>query len=107
MTQQIPGSTVRTWLCPCGHMMFFSDSQASEWRGSGTVVCGRCGGPLSACAPLECDRPGQDFYRKHYDCPPDFTEIYWRAMQDRWQRYYARLRKVGLVDAGGGWMVER
>lgn len=38
-----PGKTVRTWMCPCGHMMFFADDDVQRVRRHGGCVCGRCG----------------------------------------------------------------
>lgn len=99
-----PGETVRSWMCTCGHIMYFPDAMIEQLRRGGGVVCGRCLGPLTLCAPMEFDRPGQNFYRKHYDCPEGRNEIEWLATRDKSKAYSARLRLPGQRDAGGGWM---
>lgn len=60
--------------------MFFADATIERMRRVGGAVCGGCCGPLTLCAPLERDRPGQNFYRKRYDCPESWTEIEWLTM---------------------------
>jgi hypothetical protein len=97
-----PGQTVRSWMCTCGHVMFFPDATIERIRRRGGAVCGACLGPLTLCAPLEHDRPGQNFYRRHYDCPNGSTEIEWRrAMGERlhymlwvWQAKFQLVAKL-------------
>jgi hypothetical protein len=77
-----PGETVRSWMCTCGHVMFLADATIEQMRRVGGTVCGGCCGPLTLCTPLERDRPGQNFYRKLYDCPDGWTEIEWLTMNE-------------------------
>lgn len=104
MRQVGPGQTVRSWMCLCGNVMFFADAHIEQLRRCGGVVCGRCSGQLTLCSPLERDRPGQNFYRKYYDRPLDFTEIEWLEMGERQKAYDARMRLPEQVYVGGGWM---